>query len=104
MRLHVPTPLRWGDLDAYGVRYTIVPTLVRGLDYYTHTAFEFVTTALGAQGAVMAGGRYDFVAPLETSQRPFQFPATIVSHAGASHATSTSWCSSSSWSPISVEP
>ena len=35
------------------------PRLVRGLDYYTHTAFEFTTTALGAQGAVMAGGRYD---------------------------------------------
>ena len=35
------------------------PRLVRGLDYYTHTAFEFVTTALGAQGTVMAGGRYD---------------------------------------------
>ncbi len=35
------------------------PRLVRGLDYYTHTAFEFTTTRLGAQGAVMAGGRYD---------------------------------------------
>jgi histidyl-tRNA synthetase len=35
------------------------PRLVRGLDYYTHTAFEFTTTALGSQGAVMAGGRYD---------------------------------------------
>ena len=35
------------------------PGLVRGLDYYTHTAFEFTTTALGAQGAVLAGGRYD---------------------------------------------
>jgi histidyl-tRNA synthetase len=35
------------------------PRLVRGLDYYTHTAFEFTTTALGAQGTVMAGGRYD---------------------------------------------
>ena len=32
---------------------------MRGLDYYTHTAFEFTTTALGAQGAVLAGGRYD---------------------------------------------
>jgi histidyl-tRNA synthetase len=37
----------------------VSPRLVRGLDYYTHTAFEFTTTALGAQGAVMAGGRYD---------------------------------------------
>ena len=35
------------------------PALVRGLDYYTHTAFEFTTTELGAQGAVLAGGRYD---------------------------------------------
>ena len=35
------------------------PRLARGLDYYTHTAFEFTTTALGAQGTVMAGGRYD---------------------------------------------
>ena len=35
------------------------PRIVRGLDYYGHTAFEFVTTKLGAQGTVMAGGRYD---------------------------------------------
>ena len=35
------------------------PRLVRGLDYYTHTVFEFVTTDLGAQGTVLAGGRYD---------------------------------------------
>ena len=40
-------------------RLRLSPRLVRGLDYYTHTAFEFTTTALGAQGAVMAGGRYD---------------------------------------------
>ncbi len=46
-------------LDAVGVPYTINDRLVRGLDYYTHTTFEFVTTALGAQGTVMAGGRYD---------------------------------------------
>ncbi len=38
---------------------TLKPSLVRGLDYYTHTTFEFVTDALGAQGAVIAGGRYD---------------------------------------------
>ena len=42
-----------------GIAFRLSPRLVRGLDYYTHTAFEFVTTALGAQGAVMAGGRYD---------------------------------------------
>src|SRR4029079_14209410 len=46
-------------LDAAGVDYVLDPHLVRGLDYYRHTAFEFVTDRLGAQGAVIAGGRYD---------------------------------------------
>jgi len=46
-------------LDVLDIPYQINPRLVRGLDYYTHTAFEFTTTALGAQGAVLAGGRYD---------------------------------------------
>lgn len=46
-------------LDAAGVAYTLNPRLVRGLDYYCHTAFEFTTDALGAQNAVLAGGRYD---------------------------------------------
>ena len=46
-------------LAACGVAFRLSPRLVRGLDYYTHTAFEFTTTALGAQGAVLAGGRYD---------------------------------------------
>jgi histidyl-tRNA synthetase len=46
-------------LDALGIAYRINPKLVRGLDYYTHTVFEFVTTDLGAQGTVLAGGRYD---------------------------------------------
>jgi len=46
-------------LDALGVGYRVNDRLVRGLDYYTHTAFEFLTDALGAQGAVIAGGRYD---------------------------------------------
>ena len=46
-------------LDRLGIAYRVSPRLVRGLDYYTHTAFEFTTTALGAQGAVIAGGRYD---------------------------------------------
>ena len=46
-------------LDLLGIDYQINPRLVRGLDYYAHTAFEFVTEALGAQGAVIAGGRYD---------------------------------------------
>jgi histidyl-tRNA synthetase len=46
-------------LDAAGVRWVRDPRLVRGLDYYRHTAFEFVTEDLGAQNAVIAGGRYD---------------------------------------------
>ena len=46
-------------LDALGIEYTVNSRLVRGLDYYCHTAFEIVTTALGAQGTVLAGGRYD---------------------------------------------
>jgi histidyl-tRNA synthetase len=46
-------------LDELGIAYNLNRHLVRGLDYYTHTAFEFTTTALGAQGAVIAGGRYD---------------------------------------------
>ncbi|MGB0748034.1 MAG: histidine--tRNA ligase [Magnetospiraceae bacterium] len=46
-------------LTRHGVGYTLNPKLVRGLDYYGHTAFEFTTDRLGAQGTVMAGGRYD---------------------------------------------
>ncbi len=46
-------------LDLLGVPYVENPRLVRGLDYYCHTAFEFTTTTLGAQGTVLAGGRYD---------------------------------------------
>lgn len=46
-------------LDAAGVKWTRNPALVRGLDYYRHTAFEFVTDRLGAQGTVLGGGRYD---------------------------------------------
>ncbi len=46
-------------LDAAGVAWTRASRLVRGLDYYRHTAFEFVTDRLGAQGTVLGGGRYD---------------------------------------------
>ena len=46
-------------LDATGVKYRVNPRLVRGLDYYTRTVFEWVTDRLGAQGTVCAGGRYD---------------------------------------------
>ncbi len=49
-------------LDAYGVSYTLVPTLVRGLDYYTRTTFEFVDEAIGAQSSICGGGRYDHLA------------------------------------------
>ena len=46
-------------LDQIGIPYILDDKLVRGMDYYCHTAFEFVTTELGAQGTVLAGGRYD---------------------------------------------
>lgn len=46
-------------LDELGVAYTVNPCLVRGLDYYCHTVFEWVSTDLGAQGTVCGGGRYD---------------------------------------------
>ena len=46
-------------LDASGIEYTVNPRLVRGLDYYSRTVFEWVTERLGAQGTVCAGGRYD---------------------------------------------
>ncbi|GAN81698.1 histidine--tRNA ligase [Acidocella aminolytica] len=46
-------------LTAFGVPFEENPRIVRGLDYYNHTAFEFVTNALGSQGTVMAGGRYN---------------------------------------------
>jgi histidyl-tRNA synthetase len=46
-------------LEAVGIPYTINPRLVRGLDYYCHTAFEFTSSHLGSQSAVLAGGRYD---------------------------------------------
>lgn len=46
-------------LTACGVAWTINPRLVRGLDYYSHTVFEFITTELGAQGTLCGGGRYD---------------------------------------------
>ena len=46
-------------LDDYAVEYRLVPTLVRGLDYYTRTTFEFVDEAIGAQSSICGGGRYD---------------------------------------------
>jgi len=46
-------------LDAEGLEYTVNPNIVRGLDYYSRTVFEFVSTDIGAQGTVCGGGRYD---------------------------------------------
>jgi histidyl-tRNA synthetase len=46
-------------LDAAGIQWERAPRLVRGIDYYRHTAFEFITDRLGSQGTVLAGGRYD---------------------------------------------
>ncbi len=46
-------------LTSMGVKYTVNPDIVRGLDYYTRTVFEFVSTSIGAQGTVCGGGRYD---------------------------------------------
>ena len=46
-------------LDEMGIKYVVDPKIVRGLDYYTRTVFEFVTTSIGAQGTVCGGGRYD---------------------------------------------
>jgi histidyl-tRNA synthetase len=58
-------------LTNFGVPFRENPRIVRGLDYYSHTAFEFVTTGLGAQGTVMAGGRYDgLVAEMGGPQTP----------------------------------
>ncbi len=48
-------------LSAHGVTFTLNPRLVRGLDYYNLTVFEFVTTALGSQGTICGGGRYDYL-------------------------------------------
>ena len=50
-------------LDALGIPYKVSPHLVRGLDYYCHTAFEFTTEELGSQGTLLAGGRYDGLIP-----------------------------------------
>ena len=48
-------------LDLYGMKYEVEPRLVRGLDYYTKTAFELVSPKLGAQNAIIGGGRYDYM-------------------------------------------
>jgi len=57
-------------LEVLGIPYTLDPKLVRGLDYYGETVFEFVTTQLGAQGTVLAGGRYDRLVSVMGHTRP----------------------------------
>jgi histidyl-tRNA synthetase len=57
-----------GGLDTLDIAYQVNPRLVRGLDYYCHTAFEFTTTELGSQGTVLGGGRYDGLAALMGAQ------------------------------------
>ena len=57
-------------LDTLGVAYTVNPRLVRGLDYYSHTVFEWITDELGAQGTVCAGGRYDGLVEIQGG-KPF---------------------------------
>lgn len=58
-RAHLTTVT--GILQANGIAFTINPRLVRGMDYYNLTVFEFVTTRLGSQGTICAGGRYDYL-------------------------------------------
>jgi histidyl-tRNA synthetase len=52
-------------LDGFGVSYSVNPRLVRGLDYYSHAVFEWITDQLGAQGTVCAGGRYDSLVEIQ---------------------------------------
>ena len=59
VRIHRPFFRFLALLDSFGVAYQVNPRLVRGLDYYSHTVFEWITDDLGAQGTVCAGGRYD---------------------------------------------
>ena len=56
-------------LDDIGIEYTVNPTIVRGLDYYTRTVFEFVSTNIGSQGTVCGGGRYDGLIELLGGQK-----------------------------------
>jgi histidyl-tRNA synthetase len=62
-------------LDANGVSYTINPRLVRGMDYYNLTVFEFITERLGSQGTVCGGGRYDY----------------LIGEIGGKHAPAVGW-------------
>ena len=62
-------------LDANGVAYSINPRLVRGMDYYNLTVFEFITERLGSQGTVCGGGRYDY----------------LISEIGGKHAPAVGW-------------
>ena len=74
------------NLDLLGVEYKVNKFMVRGLDYYVRTTFEFVTDQLGAQSAVCAGGRYDGLIELLGGQtRRLEFaktPPTVILLAG----------------------
>ena len=56
-------------LDLLGIEYHENPRLVRGLDYYCHTVFEWITDELGAQGTVCAGGRYDSLVEIQGGKK-----------------------------------
>jgi histidyl-tRNA synthetase len=60
-------------LDANGVSYALNPRLVRGMDYYNLTVFEFITDQLGSQGTVCGGGRYDYLIEQVEANRPLQW-------------------------------
>ncbi len=73
----------WDDLrrklDLFGVGFVENPHIVRGLDYYSHTAFEFVTDRLGAQGTVLAGGRYEGLVARWAARQPPPLAGPVVS-------------------------
>src|SRR3546814_16555417 len=75
-----------GMLDDAGIVYTFNARLVRGLDYYNLTVFEWVTDRLGAQGTVCGGGRYDGLIELQAGK-----PAHAVGFASGIHTTLAPW-------------
>lgn len=83
-------------LDANGVPWTVNPRLVRGLDYYNLTVFEFITDMLGAQGTICAGGRYDYLIE--------QVGGKSAPAVGWALGWSACWSSSRSWAPTSPRP
>ncbi len=87
-------------LTALGIPFTLNPKLVRGLDYYCHTAFEFTSTALGSQSAVLAGGRYDgLIARMGGARTP-----GIGWAAGVERLALSSGCEAPQSRPIAIIP